>query len=288
LVDTDQTLIMLRADLAAHAAPLPPLQGPSFTSDLYFDAPTCAWGDAPDFLQVPGEPAPGTGVEIPTHVVSTGTATVTGWAVDHHSLQPARQVVAVSDGRVVATATPDVARPDVAQVLRSNGAIMSGFDISVPTGAATQLYSLNDDGTLSALGVGAGAAGPLVTPGTAAAVTMPDGAVSRVSHSGPSGDVDSVAATHGQIDALSVPKGLELSSYRWMQLASTPALAPGSVTVTDALGVASHEITFNVMASKAHLAVQVGSCQQWHGFERSDLVLVQSTPGPPPIVRLAR
>ncbi len=61
LVDADGTLVMLRSDIMDHAYPLPPLQGPSSTTDLYFDAPTCAWGDIPNFLQVPGEPVAGIG-----------------------------------------------------------------------------------------------------------------------------------------------------------------------------------------------------------------------------------
>ena len=55
LVDADGTLVLLRSDLAGRA-PLPHLVGTALTANLYFDAPTCAWGDAPNFLRVPGQP----------------------------------------------------------------------------------------------------------------------------------------------------------------------------------------------------------------------------------------
>ncbi len=181
LVDADGTLFMIRSDLARQASPPPQLVGPRLASHLYFDAPTCAWGDIPNFLKVPGEPVPRSAVRIPAHVVHP---------------------VSLGGGR---------------------------------------------------------------------------------------GGVGSPHTAPSRIESLVVPPRTDLASYRWLELTSPGPLSSGTVTVTDALGDRSHEITFNILPTVGtHVAVQVGSCLQWHGYQSHNLFLVQRGTGPTPAVWLAR
>ena len=290
LVDTDGALVLLRADLARHAPPLPALAGPSLTSDLYFDAPTCNWGDVPDFLQVPGEPAPGAGVAVPTSVEARGVTVFTGWAVDRSTAAPARQVFAVRAGRAVGSAPVDQPRQDVATALKNPGLLDSGFSLTVPaTDTPVTLYSLNADGTVSPLTVGSAVPGSMIVPAGGSAITTP-GAGGTVAH-----DVARVAtgfvdtATHQsseEVTSLSLGTRTRLAGYRWLELSSPRGLPAGQVTITDELGVLDHEITFDVLPGTTHVAVQVGSCQQWHGYAPDGLLLVAPAGAAPASVRL--
>ncbi len=226
LVDADGTLVMLRADLMSHAAPLPALRGPSFTADLYFDAPACAWGDIPNFLHVPGEPTPGTAIRIPTRVVKRGLTTITGWAVDASQLRPAREVIAVGGGHVLATAVPQVARQDVAQSLKSDQVLVSGFTLALPTyPGPVQLYSLNRDDSVIPLFIQQGVSSAVVSPGTAPSVRTADGTVHRVLTGGPRGFVEGTTAQRAI--SLAVPPAVRLASYQWLELTLSGAVVTG-------------------------------------------------------------
>ncbi len=288
LVDADGTLVMLRSDLMDRAYPLPPLQGPSSTSDLYFDAPTCAWGDIPNFLQVPGEPVAGTAVRIPTSTDAQGWTTITGWAVDAALLRPAREIVAVDRGQVVATAVPSIARTDVAQNFNSDGVLESGFTLSLPTyRGPVQLYALNHDNSVTPISIVPGVARSLVTPGTATSVRTSDGVSHRVLGIGPRGYVEGI--TSQRAISLGVPTGVNLSSYHWLELTARRPLPAGAVELTDDVHDLSHAITFNILPTAAtHLGVRVGSCQQWHGYRSPPRLLVPSGWASTPTVLLAR
>jgi hypothetical protein len=290
LVDVDGTLVLLRSDLAAHAPPLPPLLGPSVTAGLYFDAPTCAWGDIPNFLRVPGEPVASSAVRIPTRVVAHALTTVTGWAVDHSLLAPAKEIVAVSGGRVVATAALGAARFDVVQALKSSQVLASGYTFAfASSGRPVQLYSLNEDGTLTPLTPAKTVASSVVTPGTAPRIRTTDGVDRRISSVIGRGSVDTAVTVSDRVESLVVPASMRITAYDRLELRATGPLPPGAVVVSDALGVPSHEITFTVLHSSAsRVAVPVGSCPQWHGFQPSNVTLVQSATGPSPEVWLAR
>jgi hypothetical protein len=84
LVDVDGQLLMIRDDLAASAPPLPALDVPFTTADLYNDMPACNWGDVPNFFAVPGAVPRGTSISLPVsteapqvHVSASGTRTTT-------------------------------------------------------------------------------------------------------------------------------------------------------------------------------------------------------------------
>jgi hypothetical protein len=289
LVDVDGTLIMLRSDLSSHAAPLPPVQGSELTSDLYFDAPTCAFEDTPNFLKVPGQPVVGTAVRIRTHVVGHGLTTVTGWAVDHSLLRPAREIVAVSGGRVVTTAVPGVARPDVAQTLGSSRVLVSGFNLVMPEQLSpVQVYSLNSDNTMSPLGIATTVASSVVSPGIAQSVRTSDDAVHRIATEGARGSVETGVSSTDRVVSLQLPSGTKLASYQWLELRATRPLQSGSVVLTDLPGNPSHEITFNTLpTTQTQVSVPVGSCQQWHGYRSSPLLLLPSVWSVTPTLWLA-
>jgi hypothetical protein len=59
---TQGVLLLLRDDLMASRPPVPRLQAPAVSTDLYFGSSTCAWGDVPDFL--PSVPA-GRSIDLP-------------------------------------------------------------------------------------------------------------------------------------------------------------------------------------------------------------------------------
>jgi hypothetical protein len=290
LVDVDGQLIMLRSDLVAGAAPLPNVSGTSLTSDLYFDAPTCDWGDAPNFLSVPGEPVPGSAVVVPTHVIANGFELVSGWAIDHAALAPAREVIAVSDGKVVATTVPDIARADVARALKSSGVLRSGFSLVLSRSQRpVQLYALNRDNTVTPLQLSTAVNARVITPGKAMSVQTDDGVIHRVTALSGNGNVENGYQSNDRVLKLALPSGTDLASYRWIELSSTEHLSSGPVVLTDALGAESHEISFNVLSSAgSNIAVPVGNCQQWHGYENHDLMLVTRQHGPVPTLSLSR
>ncbi|HTZ07506.1 MAG TPA: hypothetical protein VMB72_00455 [Acidimicrobiales bacterium] len=274
LVNADGTLVLLRDDLARHAPPLPALAGPSVTSGLYFDAPTCNWGDIPNFLAVPGEPGPTAGVAVPG-TVESGVTVVTGWALDRTGRAPARGVVAVSDGRTVGTAAVDEPRPDVAKALENRALLDSGFSMTVPpVGGPIALYALNADGTVDPLTPGAAAPASVVVAGTAPTVSVGATVARDVAGVPGTGYVDTAhRQTSEQVTALALPGHSRPTAYRWLEVSSSHGLPAGQMTLTDALGIASHAITFDVLPGTTHLAVQVGSCQQWHGYGPDDLLL---------------
>ncbi len=289
-VDVDGQLIMLRSDLVASAAALPHVSGTLLTSDLYFDAPTCDWGDAPNFLRIPGEPVPGSAVAVPTHVVADGFGLVSGWAIDHAALVPAREVIAVSDGRVVATTHPDIARADVARALKSGGVLRSGFSLVLSRGQGpVQLYALNRDNTVTPLQLSTAVDRQVITPGKAMSLRTDDGVVHRVTALSANGNVENGYRSSDRVLKVALPAGTNLTSFRWIELSSAAPLSSGKVVLTDAVGAEAHEISFNVLPSAgSDVAVPVGNCPQWHGYTDADLMLVTGQHGPIPTLSLAR
>lgn len=98
----------------------------------YLDAVVCDWGYAGGFLK-PGR----TGVEPsaepwPLGVFPPqGVLTITGWAADRTSGQPARRLFAELDGAVLAEVRPNIDRPDVATALGAERALTSGFQLAM-------------------------------------------------------------------------------------------------------------------------------------------------------------
>ena len=260
------------------------------TDDLYFDTPTCAWGDIPNFLHVPGEPVAGYRRPHSHSTVTKGLTTISGWAVDASLLRPTREIMAVGGGRVLATAVPQTARPDVAQSLEQrSGARERVYPVSLPTYAGpVQLYSLNSDNSVTPCSSSPASARSVVTPvGNARSVDTADGMRSPRGGVNPRGYVE--ADPVQKAASLVVPPGVSLAAYHWLELSSGRRLSSGGVVFTDEVGAALARITFNILPSAGtHLAVRVGSCQQWHGYRSPPRILGSSGVDDMPEVWLAR
>jgi hypothetical protein len=279
LLDTHGQLILLRNDLFKEADPLPRLSTPPATAGLYFDLPTCDWGDVPNFLIHPTPDAASAGLDL--RVDATGTeklVSVQGWAFDTADDEPAKQVLVVSGDRVVSSSHPTAPRPDVAAALHSRDAAKSGFEaqFSLTTGASYRIYALNVDGSVTPLASASSSAAQGPTPQS---VTTPDGTVHAVRISPSDGHVDTTSVS--KEFSLTVPAGTDLSSYDWMEVRSPTDLGSSRIQVTDSIqGGPSHVIAWSTLPGiGTSVFTRVGSCLQWHGYSTRTLTMLVS--GPP-------
>ena len=103
------------------------------TTGLRFLGQECSWGYAPTFLGGPADPGPGAqAIRVRPTVASGPQVTLSGWAGDRQTGEPAREVIATVNGRIVGRATPDTERPDVPAAGLPAGFLRSGFELSVP------------------------------------------------------------------------------------------------------------------------------------------------------------
>lgn len=288
LADVDGQLVMIRADLAASAPPLPPLAGPVSTQDFYLSNPECAWGFSPNFLARPASVASQPALTVDTRVVSDSTLDVSGWTAPRAPGQAPLPVLAVRDGQVVGTAVPDMKH--------STTQLTSGFSMALPVtgGGPVAFYELDPDGTVSPLALQATAPPGLVAPGGDGTVTTSDGHTHRVGAPGGGVVSEAVVSTQRVLD-LDVPPGTVLDQYHWLELSSPVGLGGAQYSVTDGADQSPNAISFSTLPrSNDHVFVQVGSCPQWHAFSSTGLSLVQGG-GPNslptkslPVVRLVR
>jgi len=279
-IDLQGQLLMLRNDLVSTAPPLPALPAGSSTSDLYFSAPACTLGDIPNFFADPSDL--GTRPKEPAQVglapSKTTSWAVTGWAVDPTTGKAATQVLAVSDGVVVATAPTGGQRPDVVAALHDHAALRSGFSISIPgPWRPVTLYTLNADGSVSQLTPLAAPTGTVTESGATSIATTGGAAHSVVA--GVAGDVDHVGTPPADVHRLTFAKGTTLARYGWLEVRSSRNLGSGSFTLTDdPTAPTGHNLSFSTLPRAGKkVYVKVGSCLQWHGYDASHgLYLVRS------------
>ena len=85
------------------------------------------------------------------------SVTLTGWAGDLRAGQPAREVIATVNGRIVGRSTPDIDRPDVPAAGYPAGFLRSGFQLSIPTWAnaskALKVFAVGRDGSVAQLAI---------------------------------------------------------------------------------------------------------------------------------------
>lgn len=77
-----------------------------------------------------------------------GQIVLTGWAADVGAGKPAKRVVLVSDAGVVASAVPNLSRPDVGAALSLYKTVAFGFEVSVPenkVGKAAAIWVIGAD-----------------------------------------------------------------------------------------------------------------------------------------------
>jgi hypothetical protein len=279
LLDTDGQLVMIRDDLAASAPPPPKLSQPPVTTGLYFDMPSCNWGDIPNFFDVPSDVAQATSLELPlTSLGLRDVIQVSGWVFDESARRVPKAVLVVSGGRVIASAAPSTNRPDVAAALGTFSAQQSGFSVglSVPPGTPFALYALNSDGSVSVIPDDHGTTGSALTAGST--LTTADGLRHIVREAKAAtlvSSVDTQTVEQATMYSVQVPAGVSLSSYDWMDFGPANALGNAEVQLSDTEGMApSHTIQLSSLnQSSRRLLVQVGSCLQWHGYQSKSLYL---------------
>jgi hypothetical protein len=284
LADVDGQLVMIRADLASSAPPLPPLQGPVSTGDFYLSNPECAWGFSPNFLVRPKALGSQPALTVATHLASTSTLVVTGSTSDRAPGQAPLPVLAVRHGTVVGTAVPDIKH--------SAASPSSDFTMALPViggSGPTSFYELEPNGTVSLLADAPTVPTSLVGTGGPKDVVTTDGRSHPVSPAR-GGVVSTALVTTQRVLALDVPAATDLTQYHWLELSSPVGFGGAQYSVTDGNDRSPNAISFSTLPrATTHVFVQVGSCPQWYGFSASGLALVQSaTHRSLPVVRLVR
>ncbi len=83
-----------------------------------------------------------------------GRIILSGWAADIGAGTSAKQIVLVSDAGVIATAVPDLPRPDVGTALSLYKTVGFGYEISAPddkVGSAAMVWLIGADGKAARL-----------------------------------------------------------------------------------------------------------------------------------------
>jgi len=266
-VNYEGQLLMLRDDLVAGAPSLPPgMSG----AGVAFSGPSCNFGDVPNFFTLPADLSVQPSVPLRTTGVIEANRLLGGWAVDPATGGPAGEVVAVVDGRVVATSVTGQPRPDVASALRDPAAADAGFELYVPSNVhgTVTLYGLGRDAKAYLLLPGAGLSGVAARVGPAGAVTVGHQVfvTTAVPHAGA---VDASADQRAQILALQAPQGTRLAAYPWLQVQGSRSLGRTPFTVSNQTSPSSgHEIQFDTLPRSGRtVTVDVDSCLQWHGYD---------------------
>lgn len=264
-------LVMARNDLIT-ARPVPSLTTPPQTTNLYFSGPACDWGATPNYLVVP---ASGGAKTLSVHSTSQQmVVNFAGWAVDPATSRPATSVLFADGDRVIGTVTPSLDRPDVAQHLHQPKSV-SGFRYTASFDPAVHpsAYLLGADGVAHPIG-GSQAA-------SVAALRLPDGSQVRVAATS-GGNLEVHTADVYLISEVQLPNQLNLRDYDLATLTSTGGLGGSIVALTDQPGRLYHNISASWLdKSGPRLALRVGSCPQWYGYDPSKPLYVMQSGGPP-------
>ena len=293
ILDVGGQLVMLRDDLRQNQYPI---DGSPGSRQLYFASSSCDFGYIPNYSSLPNGISDRNAVEVPVPtppVAKLAAINVSGWAVDPSSGLPYPQIDLVSGGRVVASTTAHVPRPDVSRGLGNPSAKNSGFSITRSVGAHTevQVYAMTRAGSALQFAPGPSPHQNPVSTSSAASILSSNGRPIAVIGAVQDGHIDTATRTPVDYQKLTFPKGTDLSQYQWLVLhgslhASTYVLADSTNPVPN------HSITFKILPTHATtIYVRVGSCLQWHGYDPSDgLYLRRHRAGtvPHPSLALAR
>jgi len=284
LLDARGQLLLLRNDLFASAPAVPPGFG---TTDLYFDTPSCTFGDIPNYFALPANISMLPRVRIPlTRGIPSLTTTVTGWAVDSVTRAPARQVLAVVGGHVIASSVPALARSDVAEALHDPSALKSGFTMSIPVSRSErpELFALNGDGSVSPLAVPPKSPGAILGETPSTTVVTADGKVHPIGEKAAVGGIEGATRTLTTLITLHLPRTITSTSYYWLELSGSDPHGVSSFALTDEIGAPpGHSIAFEMLPrAKGHIYVGAGSCLQWQGYGGAHQLYLQSSGNVPP------
>lgn len=244
------------------------------TVGVRFQGQPCTWGYAPNFLNGAAVPASTAHpVTARSAVVHQAQVILTGWAGDRRAREPAKEVIATFNGRIVGRATPNIERPDVPAAGFPAGFLRSGFQLAIPAWAnaskALRVFAIGRDGSVAPLAIpNAPAQGGVAKIG------------SRTVRLQPTADVGGVGAesTSGPVIAIEPPAGSTWSDYRWLEIdaPSVGGFAQGSFSLSDRATApdAGRVISFATLKrSPRRYIVPVSSCQQWYGYGSSRLFL---------------
>lgn len=273
-------LMMLRDDLVAGMPALPDLSVDVLTDELDFSVSPCDWGNSADFLESAPE---GRTVTLPVSDPHPNwRLDLAGWAFDATKGQPVDDIIVVVDGRVAAVAAPDVARPDVAEVLGIPAAEESGFALFLDSdeAAGVEVYARS--------GGRAHPVPPTVGP-VPDSLRLPDGSRIPVSETQMTGNVDANEVSEsGTAATVTIPPEVSLDSFDLATFVGSAPLLESDFRLSDGLAdtpTTHHGVAFRSLPdSDESVAVRVGSCLQWQGYDARTMRLVQS--GETPIERI--
>jgi hypothetical protein len=252
------------------APPFTALRGrlvqPPKTARLYDRSPPCDWGYAANFLT----PEPETRATPLTIEPPNGPFVVRGWAVDPIERKPAKLVLVARGGEVVATARPNLSRPDVQRSLGGEAFRRSGYAVKLPwtrlagrTGtpdlSSLRVYGLLDDGRAFELPRGAFAGWEPTSPRPSE--LRHEGQRFPVANEWAQGAVDDSAA--GVLSAR-VPS---FAPYAWLEIESPRPLAANDFMV-NAEDRTGDPLTFSMLGrGERRIRIRAGACSQWYGYQ---------------------
>lgn len=257
---------------------------PPVTSGVGFTVQPCTWGDIPNFLSGAGLPPDDARSVSARARPALNQATVIGWAGDPNAKEPARQVIATVDGRVVGRIQPKLPRPDLVAFGLPEGFRQAGFQMQfpVPPGKDYKVYGVSRNGRLSELV----AKGQKPEKGA----TEIEGRTTTVDAKSVYGQINSATRTNAV--KFSLPAGSSWDDYRWLEVESGgDGFAPATFTVYDKQSrpTQEREISFDTLDDSPNpYVVPVGSCSQWHSYRSGHLYLNFDHPQDISAVRLIR
>lgn len=277
LTDVNGQLVMIRSDLVHEVPPISSLHLSNIAAAskaTYFSTYNCEFGQIPDFLSPPSL----TGAVIERAVLAGGApinTVIDGWAVDDKKLVPVREVYAVADGRVVASAVPGGYRDDIVTYFHTTAVAESGFELRfyLKPGKRATVYARNADGTVSQIQPEPGLklARSLHSSKLVRAITATNGARLHVeTGSWLSGWVNSdTKLAPSRVYKLTAPRNEPLSLFAWAKFTMSSGAGTTDIVIDDQTSSAGHEMGFTRSPGDSKLFVPVGSCPQWFGYGRS-------------------
>jgi hypothetical protein len=258
--------------------PVPPaeldLSRKPATRNVAFSVQPCHWGTSPTFFNEDVLPPPDARTTDARLRSAPNQITVVGWAGDPRAKQPASEVIATVDGRIVARDRPSLNRPDLVAFGLPEGFRRAGFQMQVPVteGGTLRLFAVSEDGELSQIvrqgkhpGKGTARVGDREIELTPNAVW---------------GQINS--KTRAEAVQFSLPGGeSDWSDYRWLEVdAGSDGFEQGLLTVYDSQSRSApdRDIIFETLdRSPDRYVVPVGACAQWHGY-RGDRLFINLQP----------
>ena len=285
ILRSHSVLFMVRNDLLAGAPSVPALSEAPQTTDLYSSSPTCDFGDTANFLESkPTSPS----VTLPvTSLGNVEQVSVRGWAFDPVADEPVKKILVTVGDQVASQVDAAASRPDVAAALRDPRASESGYQVSLTSKqtGTPGVYALLPDGLAHPVGsTVASAAGHL---------TRPDGSQVSVSNVAASGSIDTLLSSHSALSSVTIPRSATFDSYQLATFSAGLKIGDSVLDLTDQAPLAanapsgggSEDIVANVIPNAgSSIAIRVGSCLQWHGYQGKTLYFLQT--GGTPISRV--